>query len=158
MKQSYQSSMTGPHKERLLRRSAAIFRSALIVLAIAGTIDYAASRLHELAQSADREKPTVRDFGSSLKRLKWDPEKQSAVEIKSANRKGDTASSDDVVRVETNLVVCDVQVRDKSGRVVEGLNPGDFVVTEDAQPQHLEHFSLGNDQRVGRSIVLLIDY
>jgi VWFA-related protein len=109
-------------------------------------------------QSETQNRPSRRDFGSSLKRLKWDPDKGIAVEMKDPARPRGSSTDEDVVRVETNLVVCDVEVRDKSGRVVEGLGQNDFLVTEDAQPQHVEHFSLGNDQRVGRSIVLLIDY
>ncbi|MDX6384022.1 MAG: hypothetical protein QOK48_1595 [Blastocatellia bacterium] len=110
------------------------------------------------AQSGNSEKTGRRDFGSSLKRLNWDPEKGTAVETSDQTSAPGSAANEDVVRVETDLVVCDVQVRDKSGRIVEGLTQNDFNLTEDAQPQHIEHFSLGNDQRVGRSIVLLIDY
>jgi VWFA-related protein len=108
-------------------------------------------------QSPPVEKPRLKNFGSSLKRLKWDAKKQSAVEIKARVKPGET-DGDDVVRIETNLVVCDVQVRDRRGSVVTGLTRDDFIITEDAQPQNIQHLSLGNDQTVGRSIVLLIDY
>ena len=107
------------------------------------------------ASAQTQEGSRRRDFGSSLKKLKWDPEKGAAVETAGRPR---PQSDGDVVRIETNLVVCDVQVRDKSGRLIEGLTKDDFVVTEDGRSQQIEHFSLGNDQRVGRSIVLLIDY
>src|SRR6266550_1375184 len=107
------------------------------------------------ASAQTQEGPRRRDFGSSLKRLRWDPEKGAAVET---SGRPWSPSDSDVVRIETNLVVCDLQVRDKSGRLIEGLTKDDFVVTEDGRSQHIEHFSLGNDQRVGRSIVLLIDY
>jgi VWFA-related protein len=110
------------------------------------------------SQSETQERPRRKDFGSSLKRLKWDPEKGTAVETGKPGDRPGAQSDGDVVRVETNLVVCDVQVRDRSGRIVEGLTQEDFLVTEAGLPQHIEHFSLGNDQRVGRSLVLLIDY
>lgn len=109
-------------------------------------------------QSETQERPQREDFGSSLKRLRWDPEKGTAVETRKPGDRPGGQSDGEVVRVETNLVVCDIQTRDGSGRIVEGLTQSDFLVTEDGRPQQIEHFSLGNDQRVGRSIVLVIDY
>src|SRR5204863_2303041 len=44
------------------------------------------------------------------------------------------------------------------GRPVGGLTQNDFVVTEDNQPQSIAHFSLGDDKRTERSIVLIIDH
>jgi hypothetical protein len=73
-----------------------------------------------LAQSADREKPKLKDFGSSLKRIKWDPKQNEAVEIKRTEEKGNNADID-VVRVETTLVVSDVLVLDRQGRSIQGL-------------------------------------
>ena len=63
-----------------------------------------------------------------------------------------------MIKVETNLVVTSVQVRDKYGRTINGLTKEDFIITEDGGSQEIHHFSLGNDQNVGRTIVLLIDY
>jgi VWFA-related protein len=108
------------------------------------------------AQSLPGERPKLKNFGSSLDRLEWDDKKQAAVETKRRATPGST--DDDVIRVETDLVVCDVQVRDKRGKTVIGLTKDDFIITEDNQPQQIQHFSLGNDLTVGRSIVLLIDY
>jgi VWFA-related protein len=109
-----------------------------------------------LSDAKTAEKPRLKAFGSSLDRLKWDPAKQAAVEISDANNKRE--SSEDVVRVETRLVVSNVLVLDQKGRAVEGLTQNDFVVTEDGQPQQIGHFSLGDDASVGRSIVLILDY
>ncbi len=103
-------------------------------------------------------KPTLKAFGASLDRLKWDPAKQAAVEINEANNKREGESSEDVVRIETRLVVSNVLVLDQKGRAVEGLTQNDFVVTEDGQPQQISNFSLGDDANVGRSIVLILDY
>ena len=131
--------------------------SVIVLVAIAAILGCQLSSAVQ-AQSETQERPGPRDFGSSLKRLKWDPEKGAAVETRKPGDRPRAPSDGDVVRVETNLVICDVQVRDRSGRIVEGLTQNDFQVTEDGLTQHIEHFSLGSDQRVGRSIVLLIDY
>ena len=110
------------------------------------------------AQSPAREKPTLKDFGSSLERLKWDPTKKAAVETKSNEDKANNSNQEDVVRVETSLVVSDVLVLDGHGRSVQGLKRDDFLVIEDAKPQTVGMFSLGDDATVPRSIVLIIDY
>ncbi|HBB98434.1 MAG TPA: hypothetical protein DC054_23885 [Blastocatellia bacterium] len=47
-----------------------------------------------------------------------------------------------MVRVQTDLVALDVQVRDRQGRVVSELTKDDFIVTEDWQSQTIGHFSL----------------
>jgi VWFA-related protein len=137
-------------------------RSAFVLLLIIGLLVMAgiagSQNSSAQTQSETQESPRNRDFGSSLKRLKWDPEKGTAVETGKPGGRPRVQSDGDVVRVETNLAVCDVRVRDRAGRIVEGLTQNDFLVTEDGRPQQIEHFSLGNDQRVGRSIVLLIDY
>jgi len=110
------------------------------------------------AQSPAREKPTLKDFGSSLERLKWDPTKKAAVETKSNEDKANNSNQEDVVRVETSLVVSDVLVLDGHGRSVQGLKRDDFLVIEDAKPQTVGMLSLGDDATVPRSIVLIIDY
>src|SRR5262245_7761881 len=42
-----------------------------------------------------------------------------------------------VFRSSTRLVVNTIVVRDKDGKVIEGLTATDFVVTEDGQPQEI---------------------
>lgn len=115
-------------------------------------------RLSALAQAPapEREKPRLKDFGSSLKRLKWDANSNTAVETRS--RKRNNATDDDVVRVETDLVVTDVLVLNKQWRPVQDLTREDFIVTEDGRPQAVEVFLLGDDAKIPRSIVLIIDY
>lgn len=107
------------------------------------------------AQSPTEQRPTLKEFGSSVKRLKWDPVKQAAVESRAAERQ---PTAEDVIRIDTELVVCDVLILDKKGHAVQGLKQDDFIVTEDGQPQQIGHFSLGEDREVERSIVLVIDY
>ena len=109
-----------------------------------------------LSQTSPREKPTLKDFGSSLKKLKWDPEKNQTVNSEQPSRNG--SSGDDVVTIETNLVVSDVLVTDKQGRPVKNLKQTDFVISEDGGPQEVGHFALGDNARLARSIVLIIDY
>ena len=44
------------------------------------------------------------------------------------------------ISVSTNLVVINVDIRDKSGKPIEGLKASDFVVTEDDKPQKVSVF------------------
>jgi VWFA-related protein len=87
-------------------------------------------------------------FGSSLKRRADGVKKDAA-----------PADEDEVIRVDTSLVMLDILVTDKTGtRPVEGLTKDDFVVTEDGRPQELSFFALGGDaERLPRSIVLIFD-
>jgi hypothetical protein len=105
------------------------------------------------AQAPPREKPKLKDFGSSLKKLKWDPEKKQAVST------AQLGSDDvDVIRIETSLVVSDVLVTDKQGRPLRNLKLTDFAITEDGVAQQVGLFALGDSSNLSRSIVLIIDY
>jgi VWFA-related protein len=107
-------------------------------------------------QTPPREKPKLKDFGSSLKKLKWDAQKNQAVNSLEPGPKG--SSDDDVVRIETSLVVCDVLVTDKQGRSHRDLKATDFAISEDGVPQQVGLFALGDSVNISRSIVLIIDY
>jgi VWFA-related protein len=50
------------------------------------------------------------------------------------------ADTPDVVTTNTELVQTDVMVFDKSGRLVEGLSPDEFLLTVDGKPQQLSFF------------------
>jgi VWFA-related protein len=117
----------------------------------------ALTRATSFAQSApDQPKPV--DFGSSLERLKWDPEKRRAV-LTPAEKGGESGSADEeVVRIETTLVVSDALVLDDRGFPVRGLNKDDFLIREGNEPQEIGTFALGNNASLARSIVLVIDY
>lgn len=108
------------------------------------------------SQAPVREKPKLKDFGSSLKKLKWDPQKNQAVTSSDATRNEN--NDDDVIRIETSLVVSDVLVTDKQGRPVRNLKPTDFSISEDGAPQQVGLFTLGDDATLSHSIVLIIDY
>jgi Ca-activated chloride channel family protein len=120
----------------------------------------AALALVARAQPARQERPRIKDddFGSSLKRLRWDEEKKAAVEAEPGKGAGKTPDEEEVLSVQTSLVVCDVLVLDRQGRSVQGLTRDDFVVTEDGRPQQITTFALGDNASVPRSIVLILDY
>jgi len=107
-------------------------------------------------QTPPREKPKLKDFGSSLRKLKWDAQKNQAVY--SVQPGPDGNHDDDVVRIETSLVACDVLVTDKQGRPQRNLKPTDFAISEDGVPQEVGLFTLGDNANISRSIVLIIDY
>ena len=94
------------------------------------------------AQSLPEERPRLKDFGRSLKKLKWDPVTGAAIESAGSTGRRNSSNDDDVIRIETDLVVSDVQVRDRKGAVVTGLILSDFSVTEDGVGQHIGHFHL----------------
>lgn len=97
-------------------------------------------------------------FGKSLERLRWDAEQKRATEAARAKKGEGGDEEDEVVRVETALVVCDVLVLDAQGRAVSGLTREDFLITEDGKPQEVGAFALGDSANVPRSIVLILDY
>ncbi len=107
-----------------------------------------------LAFAQTREKPKLKDFGSSLKKLKWDAQKNATTEVNSGPR----VDNDDVIKIETLLVVSELLVLDKHGRPVDGLKQSDFLITEEGVPQQVGHFLLGDNRSLPRSIVLIIDY
>jgi VWFA-related protein len=108
---------------------------------------------HSHSQTPPREKPKLKDFGVSLKKLKWDEEKNEAALSQPAS-----SSDDDVIRIETSLVTSDVLVTDRQGRPVRDLKATDFAVSEDGVPQQIGHFVLGDNVNLSRTIVLVIDY
>lgn len=89
-----------------------------------------------------------REFGWSLT--------QSTKAATGSNKRSD--AEDEVVRVDTDLVVTSVLVMDREGKLVTGLGKDDFVVKEDDSLQEVATLSLGDSKDVPRSIVLIIDY
>lgn len=124
-----------------------------LVLAIATALFSGSS----FAQSKEKQRPKLKDFGSSLKRLKWDPQTKQAVP-RIGNTQTATTGEEDVVRIESNLVSSDILVVDTKGNLVENLTADDFLVTEDGEPQKVAHFLLGDNASLPRTIVLIIDY
>ena len=128
-----------------------LLKSALCLLLLAS----GAARAQ--TQEEPPERPRLRrDFGSSLERLRRDAGQERAT---GAARAGaEKGEEDEVVRVETSLVVCDVLVLDPQGRAVSGLGREDFLVTEDGRAQEVGAFARGDSANVPRSIVLILDY
>jgi Ca-activated chloride channel homolog len=62
--------------------------------------------------------------------------------------------SDQRIRVDVNLVLVEATVKDRAGRVVDGLTASDFVVHEDGTAQEITHFS--RDQ-VPLAVALVVD-
>ena len=129
--------------------------TARVVFAIALGIAFSS---FVFTQDQPREKPKLKHFGSSIKRLKWDPKLNAAVETKRSEDNTTRPEDVEVIRVDTSLVVCDVLVLDQRGQPVKGLAEKDFIVTEDGRLQHVSVFALGDNVTIPRSIVLLIDY
>jgi len=102
-----------------------------------------------------QEKQKREEFGSSLKKLKWDEREQRAVETKKGDERSDSGA---VIRVETSLAVFEILAFDKKGRAVSGLSKNDFIVAEDGSPQEVAGLSPGDGSTVPRSIILIIDY
>lgn len=102
-----------------------------------------------LERPATEAGPRLKSFGSSLKANRDKADRQ---------QKRGNDDEDDVVRIDTDLVVCDVLVLDQQGNTIEGLSKEHFVVKEDDKPQEVGSFSRGDGKAIGRSIVLIIDY
>jgi len=96
-------------------------------------------------------RPRLKNFGTSVYLNSEEIEKLS----KQRERQPE---GEDVVRIDTDMVVSDVLVLDAEGHPIQGLEAKDFIVKEDNQPQEIGSLSLGNSDQVPRSIVLIIDY
>lgn len=110
------------------------------------------------AQSKPVEDRKREKFGYTLKQPKRDAQKKTATSEKNQKEPGENLQQDsDIIRVNTLLILSDIQVVDKQGRAVAGLNRNDFIVTEDGAPQEITTFALGDDPDRARSIILIID-
>jgi VWFA-related protein len=109
------------------------------------------------AFSQQKERPRLKDFGSSLRKTKPDQKKRA---VESTPRPATKSDGEDieVLKVETSLVSSDVLVLDPKGNPVTGLTTKDFRISEDGQPQQVGMLLPGDDVKIARSIVLIIDY
>lgn len=94
--------------------------------------------------------PRLKRFGESLR--------MNAAQIEQLRRRRTSTNDEDVIRVDTDLVVSEVLVLDDKGNPITGLVAKDFVVKEDGKLQEIGSFSLGDASVVPRSIVLILDY
>lgn len=98
-----------------------------------------------LAASTTRA-PEPQSRPRTVKANDAEPPRKEAAEV---------VNPDDVVKTDVDLVVLDALVLQKqTGRVVGGLKPEDFTLTEDGVAQKITHF--GQD-RMPLSVVILID-
>jgi VWFA-related protein len=93
------------------------------------------------------DSPRLKNFGASL-----------GGTPRNANGAASATGDDDVVRVDTDMVVEPVLVIQPDGKIINGLTKDDFIVKENEQTQQLASLSLGDSKEVPRSIVLIIDY
>lgn len=107
-----------------------------------------------LAQSFDYKEDGRKIFGSSLKKT----DKKSKDKSESKKQNINSADADEIIRVETTLIVNDISVFDKHGNPISGLKKEDFIVKEDDKIQEIKAFSAGDGEAISRSIVLIIDY
>lgn len=111
------------------------------------------------AQSPPRLKKPIKDFGSSLKRLKSNPTPAAPVEAAPTPKtQSEEVDEGDVIRTDTTLVSSELLVVDSRGNHVPGLKAEDFVITDNGEPQTVGHFEKGDNTNIPRTIVLVIDY
>ena len=111
-------------------------------------------------QSQPRKKKPIKDFGSSLKRLKSKPPQQPGpVEAPSpAKPQAQEVDEGDVIRTDSSLVSSELLILDSRGNYVAGLKAEDFLITDNGEPQAVGHFEKGDNVNIPRTIVLVIDY
>ena len=112
------------------------------------------------AQSQPPKKKPIKDFGSSLKRLKSKPPQQPAPVVvpTPANPQDLEVDEGDVIRTDSSLVSSELLVLDSRGNYVAGLKAEDFLIADNGEPQTVGHFEKGDNVNIPRTIVLVIDY
>ena len=63
--------------------------------------------------------------------------------------------SDQVIKLQTDLVTVDATVTDKNGNFIRKLKAEDFIVYEDGQPQKLEFFEANEEAALTRSLAVV---
>ena len=136
------------------------FRGKIRVQSLAAVIVTLSLSLLCSAQTQQpRKKKPIKDFGSSLKRLKTAPQKAEPVEAAPTPKtQTEEVDEDDVIRTDTTLVSAELLVIDSRGNHVPGLKAEDFVITDNGEPQTVGHFEKGDNVNIPRTIVLVIDY
>jgi VWFA-related protein len=144
------ASVSSPHREEIVRSS---LRSVLVVMLVL-TACATANLPALIAQEPESGPWNAAEFGSSVRRSGG--KKGPRIPLPKARI---PESPDDVVRIDTRLVINDVLVLDKKGQAVRNLNRADFQVFEDGESQEITTFAPGKESGAfPRSIVLIIDY
>lgn len=89
-------------------------------------------------ETEKKERPRLIDFGASL-RADYEKKQNEAKSLEPA------IPGEEVIKIDTDLVVSDILVLNEKGFAVSNLTKDDFVVDEDQTPQAVETFSQGND-------------
>lgn len=99
--------------------------------------------------------PKRKKFGWSLKKPEKKPEKNSKI-----NKPNAETDEDEVIKIDTDLIINDILVLDQKGKPVDGLKQTDFVVVEDDVTQEIEVFSSTaiKKQIYPRYFVFIIDH
>jgi hypothetical protein len=109
---------TRRHKDTINLTS---FVCGLVALCLSGSLILAVLLAAAITSSAQkpRDKSKLKDFGSSLKKLKWDPEQNQTTETTNSNAGTDTDV--DVIRIDTSLVATDLLVLKSKRRTSQGF-------------------------------------
>lgn len=108
-----------------------------------------------MAQSTGGDKSRLQNFGWSLQKVENKKESFKNKEQNTTNREND---DDEIIRIDTTLIVNEILVFDKHRNPVSGLKKEDFIISEDDRLQEIEVFTLGDNELIPRSIVLIIDH
>jgi VWFA-related protein len=103
--------------------------------------------LFVISVSAQDATPTA--FGKSLEKYR---------QLSSESKKKPDSADSDVITVKTRLVVSDTLVVSPNGSPILGLKKDDFVVTENGVPQRIDVFAETQDDKIGRSIIVVMGY
>ena len=134
-------------------------RVKLIQSALTFTLGFSLLSVCFAQSQPPRLKKPIKDFGSSLKRLKSEPPPPAPVAAATpATAAGEEVDEGDVIRTNTSLVSAELLVLDGKGNYVPGLKAEDFVITDNGEAQTVGHFEKGDNTNIPRSIVLVIDY
>lgn len=101
------------------------------------------------------QKPERKKFGWSLKKDKKDSKKDSK-----SNEQNNRVDEDEVIKINTDLIINDILVLDKNGKTVLGLKESDFIVIEDDKPQKIDAFTSPTTEKsiYPRHFVFIIDH
>jgi len=135
-----------------------ITAAALIVLGLVGVSAYGQTTRPRVA--ATPAPPTIKNDTAPGTRSgpptlggRSDSRTSSTADT-SVKKKSSEDDSDEIVKVETNLVTMPVSVLDKDGRFISGLRQQDFQIFENSLPQKVEYFA---SVETPFTVVMLLD-
>lgn len=105
------------------RRACKAMRRYLLVVLFLSLTSFCFGQAPSARPSPSAPPERRRDFGSSLRRYERRQRRDAP-----DKRKGDDPGEEEVVRVETDMVVDDVLVTNQKGDLIIGLRKDDFVV------------------------------